>query len=995
MVTMKRLLWALSPFAAGALLWLTLGAAGNPNDALFPSISVRDTNFMGEAVITNGATLGGVRRTTWPTGGGAAMTGTVSNNVASGGLLAVDTTKTNGIAATYAHITNALGFIPATNGVGGGSAPVGTVVNTTTGTAGMPLVLQSSNPTNAVPSYLGNSGWKNVLNYGVKGDAIQTTGSGTNGNSWINLSATNSLTSADIGKWVSLLSGDTAVDFTGYITGVTNGTNIAVSSALPWNITNAFCTIGTSNTVAFQSAINAASGGVLYIPPGNYLVVNQNITDYGTLSIPDGSLTIRGDSSSTTKILGNGAWRLSGGACYRGYVFLDPGTAGSNSVRFENLTIDGGVQNGSTATHTFPASATTGAGWDVTHGAYLANPSNPHNKVSFNRCDFQHFRGEMIKDNSSDSKDYTVDYCLFYDGNASGFNSGAASIVSHSWFQDLYLATEQFIGFTPGRIIFSENYMTNCHTGVTINGASTNNPNVSFLISGNHFEGPGGTASAILMTPAKNVSIIGNAFHYYTPAIICTTSGYQGNETAWRDILVEGNQFFHVKYANELMGAVGTPILNYHLIGNTFVTVGSGSGFVYDSNVGYFTNLVMCGNRMTGVGDWVLQTANTSQWQDAGGNTSDLDLTSRMNISQTSLTNSANEVVATNGMSLGGVRITAWPSVTGSTTVTNLTITNNNTSVVPLTINHASGATANFIDATAGGTNTWKVDNLGRFLFPNGTAAKPAIGWLSDDDGSGTGIERPSGNQIGFSINGTENFTMAANDFYIGNSAGRLIVGTSSASTAVTLERDGAAGVLQIESDSATPTAAVIKAADATGSNGSGAPLTSKGGQSTGSGVPGDLIYQTSLYTNATSSTANAYNERARIVGRPSALTNTTATSFQRFTMATNTVAGIRLFCSVQSKDAAFARQSISSEVRVDAVNVNGTITATVSETDNTIAASTGTLTVAYTVADEGSNVLAVRCAATTSLTPTELRIKWAITTINSDGAITVTPVQL
>lgn len=48
------------------------------------------------------------------TGGGSGIVGTVSNNVASAGLLAVDSTKTNGIAATLAHMTNALGLTGST-----------------------------------------------------------------------------------------------------------------------------------------------------------------------------------------------------------------------------------------------------------------------------------------------------------------------------------------------------------------------------------------------------------------------------------------------------------------------------------------------------------------------------------------------------------------------------------------------------------------------------------------------------------------------------------------------------------------------------------------------------------------------------------------------------------------------------------------------------------------------------------------------------------------
>lgn len=95
---MKRFLIALV-----ALLPLAVNAA---SISKFSSISVAATNFQSEAFVTNGLTLGGVRNTSWPAGG---IVGTVSNNVASAGLLAVDSTKTNGIAATFAHVTNALG----------------------------------------------------------------------------------------------------------------------------------------------------------------------------------------------------------------------------------------------------------------------------------------------------------------------------------------------------------------------------------------------------------------------------------------------------------------------------------------------------------------------------------------------------------------------------------------------------------------------------------------------------------------------------------------------------------------------------------------------------------------------------------------------------------------------------------------------------------------------------------------------------------------------
>lgn len=88
----------------------TFGAAPTiTNIAMFPSVSVAYTNYVSELITTNGVTIGGVRNTTWPAGG---IVGTVSNAVASAGLLSVDSTKTNGIAATSAHVITALGYAP-------------------------------------------------------------------------------------------------------------------------------------------------------------------------------------------------------------------------------------------------------------------------------------------------------------------------------------------------------------------------------------------------------------------------------------------------------------------------------------------------------------------------------------------------------------------------------------------------------------------------------------------------------------------------------------------------------------------------------------------------------------------------------------------------------------------------------------------------------------------------------------------------------------------
>ena len=60
----------IAPTILLAAVFLLIAAAGDLNISYFPSVSVRDTNYFGEGIVTNGFTVGGVRRTTWPGSGG-------------------------------------------------------------------------------------------------------------------------------------------------------------------------------------------------------------------------------------------------------------------------------------------------------------------------------------------------------------------------------------------------------------------------------------------------------------------------------------------------------------------------------------------------------------------------------------------------------------------------------------------------------------------------------------------------------------------------------------------------------------------------------------------------------------------------------------------------------------------------------------------------------------------------------------------------------------
>jgi hypothetical protein len=85
--------------------------------------------------------------------------------------------------------------------------------------------------------------------------------------------------------------------------------------------------------------------------------------------------------------------------------------------------------------------------------------------------------------------------------------------------------------------------------------------------------------------------------------------------------------------------------------------------------------------------------------------------------------------------------------------------------------------------------------------------------------------------------------------------------------------------------------------------------------------------------------------------------------------------------------------QALDTEFTVSAVNKAGTLTiSAVTQYDGAVCNSAGTLTpVTYTAVASGNNLL-LKCAATSSLTQTTLRVKWSILSCNSNDVATVTP---
>ncbi len=174
-------------------------------------------------------------------------------------------------------------------------------------------------------------------------------------------------------------------------------------------------------------------------------------------------------------------------------------------------------------------------------------------------------------------------------------------------------------------------------------------------------------------------------------------------------------------------------------------------------------------------------------------------------------------------------------------------------------------------------------------------------------------------------------------------------------------------------------------------SNTAGVSFTRVVSLGTGTGGSGDDILQQGI-TGASGTTQNTAGTRMYRRAKETTLTEATATKLFTVPLAAGGYIGMTITATVFASDGT-DHQTITSTLNVNAVAKSTTITGTITQVDGTAANSSGTLTpVTYTVVDDGSNVLSVKCAATSSLTQTVLSCKWSITMLNSNVSAIITP---
>ena len=452
----------------------------------------------------------------------------------------------------------------------------------------------------AVPVSIANQTNLNITDFGASADAVKFFVNTVSNSYVVSVAGTNTFTTNDIGKVIEVFGAGPWVTYSNWgpvvtqqdiicsITNVTDGTNLTLTIPCGWTMT-ATCVVGTNNAPAFQAAIDEASNLVssagytnvtINIPGGTYLLVSAyvmyppyvmySISDsHPAIRISSGGITLMGDPSGDTVLLGCGAgmehqvgssltWISAGYAPYvpmRDSMIWCAGPVQNNQLPlvFQNLTLDGGVQQGAQSYTYWTIIQGNGEGWDTTHHAiadwdgdvsYQMNMS----KV-FTNCVFQHWRGEMLIcwTGVIPGAFNDIANCTFYDGNATADNMYYGQHIHGCTFNQIEKVTEfyQYNGTVP--TVLEDNLITNINGHcVVLNGATTNAIPPSFTIRNNTFYGSYGEDD-ILFTPACNVVVSNNQFYgASSTGISFSAAGLQpadGSAAVMSNFVIVANNF--------------------------------------------------------------------------------------------------------------------------------------------------------------------------------------------------------------------------------------------------------------------------------------------------------------------------------------------------------------------------------------------------------------------------------------------------------------------
>ncbi len=483
----------------------------------------------------------------------------------------------------------------------------------------------------------------NVTDYGAVGDAVQLNVNTTAGSPLV--TTVNQLSSADIGKSIEVfgvgmqtiginsygVNSTNNLDLIAVITNVLNGTNIYISTVPQATILNAFATYGTDNTPAITNAIAAAgTNAIIHFPNGTFLCMPTVQTpgvaySLAAICLHRGGLHFLG--SGSTILLSRGAfhpedftaWGWGSNSPARGYLFeVVAPIANDLPIIVDNLTLDGGIQQGNTSVHGNYVNNIDGQGWDVGHCAWVCTDNGNNTGTAthqvFTNVTVQHWRGEMFKSiDQNNNGNISIHNSSFIDGNATALNIYGSWDVTSNQFVNLFQTAEYFQSYYTNTSYFQNNLVTNITgNGWACNGALASSP--PFIIRSNTFYFMGYGNNGIQTAPGANISVLNNQIYCadYMTAFSIGVAGSQGTFIN-SNILISGNSIYASNKltavvsggpGNTGFGGSGIYAVNGLTISSNIVTIfNTGSGEVVNiiSQQGGSTNVRFYDNTINSV----------------------------------------------------------------------------------------------------------------------------------------------------------------------------------------------------------------------------------------------------------------------------------------------------------------------------------------------------------------------------------------------------------
>lgn len=474
----------------------------------------------------------------------------------------------------------------------------------------------------------------NVTNYGASGDLIILTNIATiSGSPTVTCLGANFQTT-DVNKTIlvqdaGIIRGSTNESLLALITGRTSATVITIDRNAGVTSSGMTGNYYTNNYYAFSNCLRDAKwAGVtnIIIPistaGSNYGLCDPNMLA-GTLGAYSAETDILLDKRGGLNFMGtgpigsitltaNGGWKQIAGGCERGTLFnVVGGLTNDFGLTWSNLVMDGGlgkypgnIDPTGSGGQGFPANSNTGYGIDITHDAivHFGDGNGTGVNVATNiliNCGFQHWRGEMVKNNSSQPYiQLFITNCWAMDGNLTWLNNYGMTLVN-SICTNSWQVGEFYVTNPTNPTVVVNNIFSNCFRGFAFSGNVATKYTAPLLFATNIYS----IYNYVdLFSPAGNITKHDNTYVGQIPDSLTVETfsgaGYQG------DGVPTNMQFYGEHYINCNVFNLSLNVVGSFSISNCVGTITDGHHYLFESvsasASGSMSNLVMSGNITSG-----------------------------------------------------------------------------------------------------------------------------------------------------------------------------------------------------------------------------------------------------------------------------------------------------------------------------------------------------------------------------------------------------------